>query len=153
MLVKLLQWIGGVVVGLVVVGFLLDETEEKSSAAEPGNVVAVEEQAPPLEVTADELLNAYSENEIAANQKYKDRRLLLNARISSIEAGIGDVPYVVLTAGSEFEFNRPQARLAKSEVSAAAALKKGQKISLLCIGNGEIAGTPMLAECSVKQPS
>lgn len=150
MLMKLFKWSGAIIVALIVLGVMIDSERGKSNASKPTEVVVREEASPPVSVTADALLAAYKENEIAANQKYKDKRLLLSARIASIEADIGDDPYLVLSAGSEFEFNRPHARMARSEAASAAALKKGQKITLLCIGASEIAGTPMLDDCSIQ---
>ena len=43
-----------------------------------------------------------------------------------------------------------RARLAKGEIDKAANLKKGQKINLVCVGNSEIAGTPMLKDCFIQ---
>lgn len=147
MLKKLFKWAGIVVIGLIVIGIFVDGKEESSGAA----TVAVDKpEEPPVEVSPNALLKAYKDNEVAANQMYKGKRLLLNARVASIEAGIGDEPYLVLAAGGDFEFNRPQARLAKGEENVAASLKKGQTINLLCIGNSEVGGTPMLKDCRVQ---
>lgn len=74
--------------------------------------------------------------------------------MASIEADFNDEPYLVLKAGGDMDmFNQPQARLAKGEIDKAANLKKGQKINLVCVGNSEIAGTPMLKDCFSKKPS
>ncbi|MNE17756.1 TRNA-anti-like protein [compost metagenome] len=95
-------------------------------------------------------MNAYKNNEVAANQQFKGKTLLVSATVSSIDAGISDEPYLTLKAGGEYEFNQPQAHLADAEQNKAASLSKGQKIKLLCTGNSEIAGTPMLDNCSIQ---
>ncbi|MFJ4288739.1 hypothetical protein ACIP1U_02960 [Cupriavidus sp. NPDC089707] len=147
---KIFKWIGIAAVVMIVLVAIFSG-EQKTSTADPaaasGTTTPTE---PPVQVTANELLKAYKENEIAANQKYKGKQLILNARISSIEAGMGEEPYLVLTAGNEFEFSRPQAHLAKGQEAAAATLKKGQQVKLECIGNSEVAGTPMLKDCRVQ---
>lgn len=111
------------------------------------------EAAKPVEyikVTANELLKAYKENEVSANQKYQGKPLEVSGKIDSIEAGLADKPYVVLKAGGEFEFVQPQAHFNEDEINKVANLKKGQAITLLCEGDGEVAGGPMLSDCRIK---
>lgn len=105
-------------------------------------------QDPPLPVSAPALLAAYEENEVAANAKYKNKRLIVSAHIKSIEAGMGDRPYLSLAGGhGQFEIASPQARMAWSEDAAVAKLRKGQAVKLLCVGDSELAGIPMLKDC------
>ena len=146
----ILKWIGIAVVVMIALVAIFGG-EKKTSTADPAAVSEPAKPAePPIQVTANELLKAYKDNEVAANQKYKGKQLILNARISRIEAGIGDQPYLVLAAGNEFEFSRPQARLAEDQEAVAATLKKGQQVLLQCIGNSEVGGTPMLKDCRVQ---
>ncbi|HEO1767562.1 TPA: hypothetical protein VAM28_003252 [Acinetobacter baumannii] len=147
-MLKILKWIAIIIVVLIVLGVIFgkdDKTQPASSSAEP-----TAPAEPPIEVTANELLNAYKNNEVAANQQFKGKTLLVSATVSSIDAGISDEPYLTLKAGGEYEFNQPQAHLADAEQNKAASLSKGQKIKLLCTGNSEIAGTPMLDNCSIQ---
>ena len=74
----------------------------------------------------------------------------MTAIVESIEAGLMDEPYLVLKAGDQFEFNKPQAHLAKEDEAKAATLSKGQQITLRCIGNSEVGGTPMLKDCVIQ---
>ncbi|QBP10129.1 OB-fold protein [Cupriavidus metallidurans] len=147
---KILKWFVIAAVVIIVLAEIFGGDKENGTADPEAPSVNTTPAEPPVQVTANDLLNAYKENEIAANQKYKGKQLILKARISSIEAGMGDEPYLVLTAGSEFEFSRPQAHLARGQDAAAAALKKGQQVTLQCIGNSEVAGTPMLKDCRVQ---
>lgn len=107
------------------------------------------QSAPPVTASADELLRAYKDNQVSANAKYKDKRILISAKIDAIQAGIGDKPYLLLKAGDQYEFSLPQAHMADDQESKSASLKKGQNINLQCIGNSSIAGTPMLKDCSI----
>lgn len=148
---KILKWVIIIFIILIVIGVIFGKDEASKSDNSPtknnDQTASVE---PAIEVTADQLLNAYKNNEVAANQQFKGKKLLVSATIDSIQAGLGDEPYLSLRAGGEMEFNRPQAHLADSEQSKAATLNKGQKVKLLCVGNSEIAGSPMLADCVIQ---
>ncbi|WP_151965015.1 OB-fold protein [Acinetobacter soli] len=148
---KFLKWVIIIFIILIVIGVIFGKDEASKSDNSPtknnDQTASVE---PAIEVTADQLLNAYKNNEVAANQQFKGKKLLVSATIDSIQAGLGDEPYLSLRAGGEMEFNRPQAHLADSEQSKAATLNKGQKVKLLCVGNSEIAGSPMLADCVIQ---
>lgn len=118
-----------------------------------GSAPAATNQAPApaetINVTADELVKGYKENELAGDQKFKDKNLIVTGKIESIESGIADMPYIMLKAGGDMEFNKPQAHFNKEDTAMLAKLKKGQAIKLQCIGNGEIGGMPMLKDCKV----
>lgn len=151
---KVLKWIAIIFVILIVIGVILAPDKNTSDASISNSDSTAnntdEVQSPPIEVTATELLNAYKNNEVGANQQYKGKNLLVTAQIDAIQAGISDEPYLSLKAGGEFEFNKPQAHMAKSEYAKAASLSKGQSIKLLCVGNSEVAGTPMLKDCVIQ---
>lgn len=150
MLKKILMWVGIVFVVLVVIGIFFGGKESpNATSAESTSEQTVQEEAP-IQVKASELLNAYKNNEVAANQQFKGKTLLVTAIVDSIEADFRDKPYIVLKAGDQFEFNKPQAHLAESNEDKAASLSKGQQITLRCIGNSEVAGTPMLDECVIQ---
>ena len=153
MLKKILMWVGIVFVVLVVIGIFAGGKESSNATSAESNseqtAQTVQEEAP-IQVKASELLNAYKNNEIAANQQFKDKSLLVTAIVESIEADLMDEPYLVLKAGDQFEFNKPQAHLAKEDEAKAATLSKGQQITLRCIGNSEVGGTPMLKDCVIQ---
>ncbi|MDQ8995166.1 hypothetical protein RFH54_04285 [Acinetobacter soli] len=147
---KIFKWLAIIVVVLIILAVVFGkkETSEKSANTTAASETAAPE--PTIEVTANELLKAYKNNEVAANQQYKGKKLLVSATIDSIQAGLGDEPYLVLKAGGDMEFLKPQAHLASSEQAKAATLSKGQKLKLLCTGNSEVAGAPMLADCVIQ---
>jgi len=151
MMKKFLKWAVIVIVVLFILGAIFGNDKDSDGASTNTNTSSTSEpEAPAIEVSANELLSAYNDNEVGANAKYKGKVLLVSATIDSIAAGFNDDPYLVLKAGGQFEFNKPQAHLAKSEHDKAVELKKGQKITLKCIGNSELAGTPMLAKCVIQ---
>ena len=156
---KVLLWVLGILVVLIIIANIGGKDENNrtetgahsppsSPSGEAPQADAVAEAA--IKVTPDELVSAYSENEIAANKQYKDKKLEVTGKLESISAGIGDEPYLVLKTGKQFDMDRPQAHLAKSDQGKAADLKKGQTITLICVGGGEVMGTPMLSDCVIQ---
>ena len=59
---------------------------------------------PAIKVTANELLAAYNENEVAGDEKYKGKTLEVGGRFDDILAGIGDAKFVLLKAGKDINF-------------------------------------------------
>lgn len=88
---------------------------------------------------------AYNNNQVAADQKYFDKKLYLTGYIADINSGIGNKPYIVFQGNNIFL--SPQAHFKNGDIKKIALLKKGQKISLVCTGGGAIAGTPMFNHC------
>ena len=95
-------------------------------------------------VTVAELESAYADNEIKGDKLYKGKWLKISGEVASIDSGIGDSPIVHLKG-------KGLLGVSANDISkdAAADLKKGQKISLLCKGGGEVIGSPVLNDCTV----
>lgn len=102
-----------------------------------------------VEVTAEELWAAYDQNELAGDKAYKGKTLVVTGVLDSIESGLGDTPYLTLRAGDEYNFNTPQAHFDKAETDSLISLSKGETVTLRCIGDGEIIGSPMLSDCTI----
>lgn len=98
-----------------------------------------------MRATPIELFQAYSENEVRADQKYKRKRMLVTGQIRSIRSGVGDQPLVILAGGGRFE------DVYARDIPAAQAvqLNRDQVVTLLCEGSGTIASTPQLMGCIV----
>lgn len=155
MVKKTFMWFGIIVAAVIAAAIFLggnDDSTQPAPRKDEVNAAAASEAPaePPVAISAKQLAVAYEENEVAANLKYKNRPLLVRGHIDSIEAGFGDQPYIVLGVGKAFALNRPQARLARGLENLAASLKKGQQVSLLCVGDSEVAGTPMLKSCRIQ---
>ncbi|MFC3902547.1 tRNA_anti-like [Acinetobacter marinus] len=121
-------------------------TANESSNVAPDEVTEQPQQQT-IEVTAQQLYEAYQQNEIAANQQFKDKQLLVHGVVDSIEADFMDKPVINLRAGDEYNFLLPSANLADEELNKAATLSKGQTVSLLCVGGSEVIGAPVLNDC------
>lgn len=112
-------------------------------AAAPAEPKAEE---PAIAVTSADLFKAYEENEIAADQQYKGKRLEVTGTITGIDSDLMDKPVVRLNTPNEFM----SAGASGLPLEVAATLKKGQKVTLLCTGGGEVMSMPQLDECVVK---
>lgn len=96
-------------------------------------------------VSAVEVAKAYEDNQVAADQKYFQKRLKLTGVIEGINSGLSNEPYVALRGANMFL--SPQAHFENPNVERVATLKKGQKLTLVCEGGGAIVGTPMFKNC------
>ena len=81
-----------------------------------------------IEITARELYEAYKNNEIAADQKYKGNFLKVTGVVDSIGRDILGDPYVVLTGGGEYEVWGVQCIFSNAYESWLATLSVGQSI-------------------------
>ena len=154
---KMLLWVIGVLVALAIIGALFggdDKSKAPADQSKPAtqqtNSPASSPAAAPIAVSATELTKAYKDNEIAANDKFKDKTLLISGKLESIEAGFTDKPELVLSANVDYGMSNPRATLADSDLDKAKSLKKGQSIKMQCVGNSQVAGTPILKDCKIQ---
>jgi hypothetical protein len=118
--------------------------DDKPAAKAEAEAPAQEE--PAIAVTSKELAKAYEENEIAADQQYKGKRLAVTGTVTGIDSDLMNKPVVHLNTANEFM----SAGASGLPIEVAATLKKGQKVTLLCIGNGEVMTMPQLDECTLQ---
>lgn len=108
-----------------------------------------DQDAPQFTATARELAKMYEENTVSADNKFKDKRFEIAGTVTNISTDFMGSAVIELRGGLN-QFMEPHAELADSEKQKAASLKKGQKISLICTGAGDIGKTPMLDDCLIK---
>ncbi|WP_158998084.1 OB-fold protein [Pigmentibacter ruber] len=101
-----------------------------------------------ITVSSSQLSKEYDENTIAADEKYKDKRFKITGKVVSINTDFSDTPYLVLSSGNDF-FTSPQFSFESEHKSELSKVKKGMKITLSCIGAGDIVKTPMNKECFI----
>jgi hypothetical protein len=98
-------------------------------------------------VTAEDLIAAYDDNEVAADKKYKGKWVKVTGIVGEIKKDILNDVYVTIGTGKQFEFPVVQCFVAKGMTDDAADLKKGQKIT----AKGRVDGLMMnvlVRECS-----
>ena len=150
---KFLKWIGIVVIALIVLGFigamLGDDTDgATTSDTKPSDTTAVESNETALPVTAQQLFDAYDSNEVAADKQYKGKLLQIDGKVASIDSGLTDSAQVQLATSNDFMSVTATGDEAFDD--AAAGLSKNQSVSLLCRGEGEIIGSPMVGDCVIQ---
>lgn len=122
-------------------------TAASAAVAATGVVPAA---TPPLAVTSVALAKAYEENEAAADNLYKGKLLVVSGKLQSINKDLTDDTVLVLQGQNAFQ--TVQAELDSDAASAALSMHKGQKVTLHCMGAGEVASLPMLKDCRLPAP-
>ena len=115
-----------------------------SSQSQPAK--AIEPAAPVLEVSAQQLAQAYERNTVAADQQFKGKRFSVTGLVESINTDLFGKPYVTLRGGVN-QFMEPQFKLDSAHRNYAAGLQQGLRITMVCRGRGDVAKTPMSDEC------
>lgn len=95
---------------------------------------------------ADKIITDYSDNEISADQKYKDKKIVILGRISQIGKDIAGNGFLTLQ-GSAGDFRTVHATILSSETSDASKLHKDQNTALVCVVNGLYAGSVAMDRC------
>lgn len=122
--------------------YLLDKDINKFFNGEDSNIGVFFPRYSPDEISDD-----FKQNEVRALSKYKGETFAIVGKISDIQADLEDKPFVVFSTKNRFDLNAPQARFDERDQPKVVDLNKGDTIQLVCIGNGEFGGTPILGAC------
>ena len=127
--------------GLVIIG-CTNSQESVNPAMTQGNEVKV------LPVTAVELISAYASNEVEADKEYKGK--LLEIEGSILDVGTGLTEDIIVQLGAEESLLNILVKVKK--ISSLTNMKgmRGQKVTVICKGSGEISGWPLLTSCTFK---
>ncbi len=123
--------------GLVAINFYAF-SESPAPAPEASHVA-------PIALAATQLYAAYHANEVAADDRFKHRPLMVNGVVSSINKSFDGSVWIGLQDGDPIGV--VQATVLASQEQQAASLSKGNEVTLLCVGDGMILGSPMLGRC------
>jgi len=146
----LLGMVLGVVL-LLIIGFVgVSNSHHTGSSVAPENVSEVAEPVAPvaLAVTAPKLWSDYHANEVAADNIYKGKELLVQGTVAEIRKDFTDS--IVVELGTFNEFENVDAGVKDDYQSEAASLHKGQIITVRCEGGGMVVGSPVLRGCSMQ---
>jgi len=97
-------------------------------------------------VKANRLQLDYENNEVAGDQKYRGKTLLVSGIVQSIDRSVGENYFLSLAGGSNM-YTSPKAKMADGFKNYLASLKKGQTVHLACQGDGMLVGSAMLNKC------
>jgi uncharacterized protein (DUF1330 family) len=123
----------------------LAPTNTGSSGA-PAAAASQTPEAPPVKVTARELVKAYKENELAADQRFGDRWLEISGKIDDISEVVGQL--IISLEGSEF--TNVTCTFPESQKASLMQLKAGQTRAFICRNDGMTANLYVgLSDCRV----
>jgi hypothetical protein len=117
-------------IGLAIVGgcvYMVGKSPD-NKGAQPGSVQQASEA--PIKVPADRLIAAYKSNEVAADNQYKGKLVETVGIVGDVKKDILDQIYVTLGTGAQFELPTVQCFFSDEYASKAAALKKGQRLTI-----------------------
>lgn len=122
---------------------------DKSKAAKDSNVVESAEtsgaqKVDPVKVTAEQLFQDFKANTVAAEEKYKEKPLLVSGTVADIGKDMLDDPYVTFKVGGKYEISNVQAFFTDEEESKLGSLRKGQKLTIRAEFKGEIVKSVIL---------
>ncbi len=137
----------GIFMATFATALLLGACSESGNSSAAASVTP-EPTAAPVVVTAAKLAKDYDENTVAADAKYKEKQLQVTGKIVDISTDFAGSPYLTLRGNNEFM--GPQFGFSADDAPALAKLKKGQQVTLLCTGRGDVVKTPMSDDCSVQ---
>lgn len=100
----------------------------------------------PIEVDAKTLFDEYQANEVAADDRYKGKKLLVRGTVQSVDKDFLDS--IIVRLATSNQFMGAMARMEDGEKSQASRLRKGEKVAVLCEGGGIVIGTPSLRDCT-----
>jgi hypothetical protein len=141
--------VGAVVVALIGFAAAGGNSSSSSQHQAPPPAIPPEAETPPTDVTARALWEAYDANEVSADDKFKGKKLLVAGTINSIDKDFTD-HIVVRLAGGKNHYTSVDAFIRDADKEKAAELRKGQDISLLCIGDGKTLRSPILKPCMIR---
>ena len=101
-----------------------------------------------LAVDAVDLWKAYYSSEVDADRRFKGKRLSVTGTVRAARDESGYDVVLELKGPTVLESTR--ATLGETEAAQAAALAKGQRVALLCTGNGRILQSPSLIACTLQ---
>ena len=143
----LLGMLLGVVLLFLVIAFVGVNSRHDESTASVATRAAMEAPVA-LSVTAPKLWPDYQANEVAADNVYKGKQLLVEGAVNGINKDFTDSIYITLSTFNEFE--SVHAEINGNYQTEAASLRRGQIIKVRCEGGGMVIGSPVLRDCSIQ---
>lgn len=146
---QLLGFCGGFIALVVVaiVGSRFDTS--KPATASTAQAPAAAPQAQPkkefVSTSAREIFAEYEANEVAADQKYKGKEVVIVGTVQSIDKDAFN--NIVVHLQTPNQFMSVSATLQDKYESEAARMNKGEVLGFSCTGAGRIIGSPVLRDC------
>lgn len=143
----ILSGVGGLFLLFIILGAIGSDPDVQV-ASEQREQTKNEAQVAEMKVTAVELSQAYDNNKVAADTKYKDKVVEVSGIVDSIGKDILDDPYVTLKGRSTSLFG-VQCMFSRASEGELANLSKGQSITLKGRVDGELIGNVLVRGCTI----
>lgn len=132
----------------IAMGGSSDSPANDSSDADAQNSTAATPEPEYIEVTAKDLLAAYDENTVSADNTYKDQLLKVTGTVGTIGKDIMDDAYVTLTSDEPYSLISVQCYFSKDNLDAIASLKEGDTVTITGKCDGESLNV-LLKQCNL----
>lgn len=143
----ILSGIGGVFLLFIILG-MIGSDPDVQVASENREQEKNEAQVAEIKVTAVELSQAYDNNKVSADVKYKDKIVEVSGIVDSIGKDILNDPYVTLKGRATSLFG-VQCMFSRASEGELANLSKGQSITLKGRVDGELIGNVLVRGCTI----
>lgn len=150
--------LAGFAYGLVAMVIVIAIIDPSSEAPNTTQVPAVSTATTPdkvkpaveaIKITAADLTAAYESNEVKADQTYKEKTADITGTVDNVGVSFGST-YVVLSSGKEYSIIGIQCFFKdKAEIDKVAELKKGDKVTIQGIIDGESMNV-VVKDCILK---
>lgn len=127
---KLLKWILYIFIGLVIIGYFAGNNDKGSNSSYSSDTEAAAPQKEIYNTTARQLFKQYEENEVATDEQLKGKLIAVRGIVQSIDKDFTDS--IIIKFRTENEFMPARMEMQDSEKSTAAALKKGEQVTVIC---------------------
>lgn len=107
----------------------------------PAPEMKAEEQS--ISANAEKLAADYKNNEVAADERYKGKKLIVAGVVQSINKDYKGEVWIGLKTNNQFMPIHAVGLSARQ----AGMLAKGEVIAIVCTGDGMILGSPFLKDC------
>ena len=114
----------------------------QSSTADTASTPEEPEKIEYTEITAGDLLNAYEENEVASDGKYKEKHLKITGIVKNIGKDILDNAYITVQGedSGAYDIKSVQCFFDNDNLDALSSLKAGDTVIITGLCDGTIAG-------------
>jgi hypothetical protein len=99
-----------------------------------------------VKTTPEEILKAYQSGASAGDRQFKDKAILVTGTVGEVDTDDNGVPYLTFALDNEV---LPTFNFKKEQAKAVEGLKVGDKVTLQCVGVGELVRTPTFKDCEV----
>lgn len=122
------------------------EGSQKSTSSAPATKPKEKET---IKISASDLLVAYDENGVKADEDYKGKLLEVTGIIRNIDKDFLDETYVTLDTGADFELISVQCYFKGDSAKKLSELKKGEEVTIIGTCDGSVVNV-ILEKCYIK---